>query len=563
LSFADLILPGPSCLCLTTISTDDTRITLDLTATRIAVACPSCTVESSRIHSLYQRSVADLPWAGVPIQLHLNVRRFVCPHPACPRRTFSEPLPEVVAPSARRSLRLATEQRQLGLQVGGAVAARIAERQGMPVSPATILRLVRRTQVAERATPALLGVDEWAYRKRQDFKTILVDLSTNRPFELLPDADATTFATWLQAHPGVQVIARDRAGTFAEGATQGAPDAVQVADRFHLMQNLRTAIEQILNRMVDVRQAAAEALAEQAALVLSTDASGDDDYLANARVMLAETRRVRDPYRNRVQEQRRAQRLARYEQVLALHQSGTLQQEIARRLGMGRATVRRYLQAGAFPERAPYPRLASKLAPYTDYLTQRWAAGQANGRQLWQELQAQGFTGSLMTVMRWAQRQQLLSPPPVSTRHGHNHQGREGQQEQPLAPLRTRRVVWWLLRRPDTLSAERQAVLTRMEQADPAFGQLYRLTTQFTEMLRNRQPEQLRPWLEQVQASDFGELKSLATGMARDYAAVEAGLRLPYSTGPVEGNINRLKLIKRSGYGRAGFDLLRLRVLET
>jgi transposase len=241
----------------------------------------------------------------------------------------------------------------------------------------------------------------------------------------------------------------------------------------------------------------------------------------------------------------------------------TLQQEIARRLGMGRATVRRYLQAGAFPERAPYPRLASKLAPYTDYLTQRWAAGQANGRQLWQELQAQGFTGSVMTVMRWAQRQQLLSPPPVSTRRGHNHQGREGQREQPLAPLRTRRVVWWLLRRPDTLSAERQAVLTRMEQADPAFGQLYRLTTQFTERLRNRQPEQLQPWLEQVQASDFGELKSLATGMARDYAAVEAGLRLPYSTGPVEGNINRLKLIKRSGYGRAGFDLLRLRVLET
>jgi transposase len=124
-------------------------------------------------------------------------------------------------------------------------------------------------------------------------------------------------------------------------------------------------------------------------------------------------------------------------------------------------------------------------------------------------------------------------------------------------------VVWWLLRRPDTLSAERQVVLARMEQANPAFGQLYRLAVQFTEMLRKRQPEQLRPWLEAAQASEFGELKSLAGGMERDYAAVEAALRLPYSTGPVEGNINRLKLIKRSGYGRAGFDLLRLRVLAT
>src|SRR6476659_891542 len=176
---------------------------LDLTATRHRVSCPSCTTRSSRVHGYYTRTVADLPWAGVPVLLQLSVRRFVCTHSDCPRATFSEPLPEVVAPSARRSLRLANEQRQLGLQSGGEMAARIATRQGMPVSPATILRLVRRTRVAERATPTLLGVDEWAYRKRLDFKTILVDLSTNRPLELLPDADASTFATWLQAHPGV------------------------------------------------------------------------------------------------------------------------------------------------------------------------------------------------------------------------------------------------------------------------------------------------------------------------------------------------------------------------
>ena len=202
-----------------------------------------------------------------------------------------------------------------------------------------------------------------------------------------------------------------------------------------------------------------------------------------------------------------------------------------------------------------------KLDPYQAYLSERWAAGETNGRQLWQELQSQGFTGSLMAVMRWAARQQLLAPPPASTRRGRNQQAKAEQGQQALAPLRTRRVAWWLLRRPDTLSAERQAVLTRMEQASPTFGQLYRLTVQFTEMLRKRQPEQLRPWLSAAKASDLRELKSLAEGIERDYDAVEAALHLPYSTGPVEGNINRLKLIKRSGYGRAGFDLLRLRVL--
>ena len=557
-----MLLPGPSCLRLTNISTTDTSISLELTATRVVVACPACAAESSRVHSLYQRTVSDLPWAGVPVTLHLHVRRFVSRNPACPRATFSEPLPEVVAPSARRSVRLATEQRHLGLQVGGAVASRITMRQGMPVSPATILRLVRRTRLTEPTTPALLGVDEWAYRRRLDSKTILVDLSTRRPIELLPDASAATFASWLQAHPGVCLIARDRAGTFAEGARQAAPDAVQVADRFHLMQNLRTALEQILNQIVDVRQTAAEALSEQS-IQLQPSAATVDDSSAGISLPLPDLRRVRDPYRQRVQEQRRAQRLARYEQVLALRQEGMLHQEIAERLHITRATLARYLKASRFPERAPYPRLESILDSYNAYLTQRSAAGETNRRKLWQELQSQGFRGSLMTVMRWAQRQQELVPPPLATRRGRNQQARAGQGEQTLAPLRTRRVVWWLLRQPDRLSAERQAVLARMEQANPAFGQLNRLTVQFTEMLRKRQVEQLRPWLEAAQASEFGELKSLAGSLERDYAAVEAALRLPYSSGPVEGNITRLKLIKRSGYGRASFDLLRLRVLAT
>jgi len=469
-----------------------------------------------------------------------------------------------VAPSARRSLRLANEQRQLGLQVGGSAAARIAQRQGMSISPATILRLVRRTRLSEPATPSLLGVDEWAYRRRLDFKTILVDLSTRKPIELLSDASAATFASWLEAHPGVEIIARDRAGTFAEGARQGAPDAVQVADRFHLMQNLRTAIEEILKQMVGVRQVAAQALAEQTNHLQpkATIATPGDADSAMISLPLPDMQRARDPYRKRVQEQRRAQRLARYEQVLALHQAGALQQEIAERLHMTRATVSRYLKATHFPERAPYPRLESKLDPYHTYLSERWAAGETNGQQLWQELQTQGFTGSLMTVMRWATRQQLLSPPPPSSRRGRHQQAKQAQPEQAVAPLRTRRVAWWLLRRPDTLSTGHQAVLARMEQGNEAFGQLYRLAIQFTEMLRKRQVEQLRPWLEAAKASELRELKSLAEGMERDYAAVEAALRLPYSTGPVEGNINRLKLIKRSGYGRAGFDLLRLRVLE-
>jgi transposase len=315
--------------------------------------------------------------------------------------------------------------------------------------------------------------------------------------------------------------------------------------------------------MVDVRQTAAEMLAEQLTQLQPCAAPSVEADSATICLPQPDVRRARDPYRLRVQEQRRAQRLARYEHVLALHQAGALQQEIAERLNITRATVSRYLKATSFPERAPYPRLESKLDPYHTYLSERWAAGETNGRHLWQELQSQGFSGSLMSVMRWAARQQLLSPPDPTSRRGRKEQVRQAQPQQAVAPLRTRRVAWWLLRRPDTLSAERQALLARMEQANPAFSELYRLTVQFTEMLRKRQPEQLRPWLDVARASDLRELKSLAEGIERDYVAVEAALRLPYSTGPVEGNINRLKLITRSGYGRASFDLLRLRVLES
>jgi transposase len=555
-------LPGPSSLRLNQIRTDTGRILLDLTATQQSAACPTCACPSVKIHGYYQRTVADLPWAGVPVHLLLHVRRFVCTAVTCSRRTFCEPLPEVVTPAGRRSLRLANEQRQLGLQVGANGAARIAARQGMPVSPATLLRLVRTTPLPQRLTPSHLGVDEWAFGKGQDFKTILVDLDTNRPIELLPDASAATLATWLQEHPGVELIARDRAGAFADGATQGAPDAIQVADRFHLVKNLRDALELILNRLVAARQAAAEALAERPDTTLTTRGDGDAPKQEQGTVTPSDlVGRVRAPYRKQLQAARRGQRLARYQQVAALHAEGTSMQEIARLMRMNRSTVKRYLQADSFPERAPYPKLPSKLDPYVAYLEQRWNEGETNGRTLLAEIRAKGFVGPTMTVQRWAQRYQNLVPPSATAAGTHQRKLLDTEEVPRAAPIRSRRLVWWLLREPTKLSEEHKEVLARMEAAAPAFGPLYRLAVDFTQMVRKRLPERLRSWLEAAKASEFAELRSLAAGMERDYTAVEAGLRFSYSTGPVEGNINRLKLIKRSGYGRAGYDLLRIRVL--
>ncbi len=366
----------------------------------------------------------------------------------------------------------------------------------------------------------------------------------------------------------MEIIARDRAGTFADGAAQGAPDAVQVADRFHLMKNLREALEPILDRLSVARQAAADMLADAAETpglrqtpgVVETNAPSPTE--TEAPRPLPASGIPRPPYLERLQYQLRAKRKQRYDQVVALHQAGKGVRTIARELHMNRQTVRRFVLAGAFPERAARPAVPSKLDPYAPYLEQRWRVGQTNGRQLWHEIQTQGFDGSLALVARWARRHRMLAPPPpapLSPRIGRPPVQPSAPRRN--APLPTRQVVCWLLRRPEALKPSIQALLEQMEQVSPAFGPLVRLAQAFTQMIRARQAEQLDTWLEQASSSGFPELVSFATGIKRDHAAVKTALHSPYSTGPVEGNINRLKLIKRSMYGRANFDLLRQRVL--
>ena len=231
--------PFPDCRVEQVTRAGPERVELAVRATRPEAACPTCLTPSDALHSHYRRHPADLPSLGQAVCLKLSVRRFYCRNPACPRRTFAEPRPGLLNRRARRTQRLASAQAQVGIALGGEAGARLLHRLAMPASADTVLRLVRGLPLPVAEAPRVVGVDEWALTKCQHYGTILVDLESRRVADLLPERSAPALAAWLQARGSVQVIARDRSGEYARGATLGAPAALQVADRWHLLDNLR------------------------------------------------------------------------------------------------------------------------------------------------------------------------------------------------------------------------------------------------------------------------------------------------------------------------------------
>jgi transposase len=509
--------------------------------------CPVCGTWSEVIHSLYQRTIADLPWGQQTVQLRLRVRKFFCRQPTCSRRIFTERLPAVVAPYARRTRRLTEVVRLLAFALGGELGARVVERLGMATSPATMLRLIRRTAVVAAPTPRVLGVDDWAKRKRHTYGTILVDLEDHRLIDLLPDRTATTLASWLQDHPGVEVVSRDRSGTYAEGVARGAPDAVQVADRFHLAKNLGEAVVQVLERhRADLREVVVPA-------VVSPLAAAGMQQAADLPSQTSTTGASRQTWSQRRQQARRSQRVARYERMLALRERGLPIAAIARELGVARRTIHRWLAVASFSERTPRRRPPSPLAPFAEYLTSRWAEGCHNGMQLWREVCEQGYTGPRYRI--WEVVQQLrqgLPAIPEST---------ETPAPRPRPPS-PRQVTGLFLRRPTDRTAEEQQVLGQVIEQCPDARVAYELTERFLSLLRLRQAASLDAWLTDATQSGLPEFQRLASGLLTDHAAVAAAASLPYSNGQTEGQVNKLKVLKRQMYGRAKFDLLRLRLLN-
>lgn len=415
---------------------------------------------------------------------------------------------------------------EIGLALAGRAGARLAVRIGIAVGRDVLLRLVKALPTPLVAPVSVLGVDDFAFRRGNRYGTVLLDMATHRPVDVLPDREASTFAAWLAEHPGVEVICRDRAGAYAEGARTGAPDAVQVADRWHLWHNLAEHVENTVR-------------AHRRSLTASTapvpeDGVGADEHVEPVVVPeqeLAIVTRTRD----------------RYRAVCELAATGASLSAIARQLGLDRTTVRRFVRAQTVEELLVKTlQRASLLDGYTDYLHHRWSQGARDAAALTAELRGLGYRGSDQNVRRY------LRP---------LRDGRPVPPARPVAPT-VREVTGWLLQRIDAVEGGDRVRLKQVLAVCPELAATARHVHGFAEIMTHRRGEQLEQWLCDVEADmSQPELGRFARGLRRDQTAVTTGLSTEHSSGAVEGTVNRIKMLKRQMFGRAGFELLRARVL--
>ncbi len=494
---------------------DDDALHLLVTTTRKWARCPACGRRSRRVQSRYQRIVADVPCGGTAVTLHVQARRFWCRVVWCRRRVFCERLPEFAAPWARRTVRLDKHLRREAFALGGDPGARRAHIEGTPVSARTLLRLVRTTPLPPVGLVRVLGVDDWAWRKGQSYGTILVDLEQHQVIDLLPDRTAATLAAWLGQHPEVEIVSRDRAGAYADGVRRGAPQAIQVADRFHIEKNLTEMLERVLVRHHAALRAAAEAVVAD---VRAASAADEQPVCSGG------TRRLTSVQRD--QQARRERRLRRYQEVVALNDQGYSQRQIADALGIGRHVVRLCLRADGFPEPMARAARVSALRRYEPYLRQRWAAGCDNALQLWRELREQGYPGSASHVRQcvagWREqpsRPGKKGPRPVSAR--------ASSPPPAVHAYSARQTTWHLLRDQAALTEHERAYVAHLQQACPPIARLQTLALAFRDVVHTHDLASFARWLEEAERAEIPELVGFAHGRGADRAAVEAGVVEP------------------------------------
>jgi transposase len=477
-------------------------------------SCPSCGRVSARIHSRYRRCLADLPAHGRRVRISLEVQRFRCSDSSCRRKIFAERLDDgVTRPFARRTSRLQSIIHHLGLALGGRPGQSLARRLLLPVSKDTLLRAVRAHAPERRSTPRILGIDDWAWKRGHRYGTIVCDLERRRIVDVLPDREAATVEAWLSARPDISLVSRDRGGGYGQAVTRVLPEAKQVADRWHLMENASSAfLDAVRKSMRSIRQALGAGEVNPTLLTCA----------------------------ERLQYEGFLRREETNTAIRALADQGISIKEIVRRTGCSRQVVRRVVRG----ERNDMFRVRmTSLEPWLARLDEEWAGGCRNGAELWRRLKTAGFKGSSRVVAEWRTRRRRAEAAPSC-----------GPRKCPSSRVIARMMT--IAR--DQLSKDDAVTIATIEAAVPALVTARELFDRFQAMIHQRKSADLSSWLQDAAAS---LLASFVNGLRADESAVAAALVEPWSNGQTEGQITKLKLVKRQMYGRAKLDLLRARLI--
>ena len=539
------LLADPAAIRLEAFVSEESLIVLRVRVVQKQPKCPLCQTDSKSLHSHYVRLVADLPWHGVAISLELHSRKFRCRNEVCRRKVFCERLPKVVECYARKTVRLTSVLTLLAFALGGESGARTASKLNLPVSGDTLLKQMRRRNETPGPPVRVLGIDDFAFRRGRSYGTILVDLERRCPVDLLPDRESGTLSKWLAAHPGVEIISRDRSKAYAEGATSGAPTAVQIADRWHLLKNLGEYLERLLLRHHSLwRDKINEPLCSSTEAQIREPTSLVEDVLNKAlRPAVAARHQARSEM---------------YRQVFKLLEQSVPIEQVAGNIGKSTRTIIRWLKEGECRPRTRNRK--SELDQHWGFINDWQISENNNVMQLWQELQKHGYRGSSMALRRYLERKRLVS---TNKRKRIIRSKIESKLSlKPSIPLITPRTAVLKLLHTDKLKEQEKPVIDQILRSSSEIEEAFELGREFENLLMGRSEIPLDAWLGKAQTSAIAEIKSFARGLTQDKSAVQAAVKYEWSQGPVEGQVNRLKLIKRQMYGRAKFDLLKARVIH-
>jgi len=498
-------------------------------------ACPRCGAWCVQVRGRYARTLADAAIGGRRVLITLAVRVLRCPDEGCPVATFAEQPPGLAVPYARKTPLLAGQLAAVAAELAGRAGSRLARVLAVQVSRHTLVRVLMALPEPAPGLVRVLGIDDFSLRKGQAYATLLVDMATGRPVDVLPDREQATVEEWLRAHPGAEVVCRDRGGAYAAAVRAAAPGAVQVADRWHVWHNLceyagkavarhRECISSgscaCQGRSEDQRQAGQQEQAEekQQEQAAEEEQAEEDGVPAGVAAVIR----------------------ARYQAVHELRAAGKTQDQAAAALGLSRQLTGRFWRAGT-ADALLQTAATSALDPYKPYLRRRWEEGITTIAALHREITAQGYPGSELTTYKWLALLKLAAP------------------ARPPAPPAARQISRWMLTDPARLSQDEQARLAAVLGRCPDLHALAGHVTEFAKILTGRLAGRLDSWL--AAAADHPALTSFANGIRQDYQAVRNALTLEWNSGRVEGLNTRTKMLERQMYGRAAFPLLRKRIL--